>query len=69
MTDNTDPLAIIKVTFDDLPEEFKSKLYIFMGAGLTCLILTNIILIHKILDFYYSKFKFFNRRSSYYEAV
>jgi hypothetical protein len=66
----SDPLAVIKVTFDDLPEEFKSKLYVFMGAGLSCLILVNIMLSVKLLEKFYNKIKYLsNKDDNYYQPV
>lgn len=70
MLEDSDPLAIIKVTFDDIPEEFKDKLYIFLGAGLATLILLNIILSTYILENFYNKVKYLsNKHDNYYEPV
>lgn len=63
-----DPLAVIKVTFDELPEDVKHNVSVFMGAAITCLILTNILLISKLLKFYYNTFNS-NRRINGYEPV
>ena len=43
-----EPLAVIKVTFEDLPENFKSKIYLFIGVMISCLILLNIFFGRKI---------------------
>ena len=70
MLEDSDPLAVIKVTFDDIPEEFKDKLYIFLGAGLATLILLNIILSLYILENFYNKVKYLsNRDDNYYQPV
>ncbi len=60
-----DPLAVIKVTFDELPDDVKQQINVFLGAGVTCLILTNILLISKLLKFYYNTFNFNRQRNSY----
>lgn len=60
-----DPLAVIKVTFDELPNDVKQQINVFLGAGVTCLILTNILLISKLLKFYYNTFNFNRHRNSY----
>jgi len=70
MLEESEPLAVIKVTFDDLPEEFKDKLYVFLGAGLACLILVNIMLSVKLLEKFYNKVKFLsNKEDNYYQPV
>lgn len=70
MLEDSDPLAIIKVTFQDIPEEFKEKLYIFFGAGLATLILLNIILSMYILEKFYNKVKYLsNKDDNYYQPV
>lgn len=60
-----DPLAVIKVTFDELPNDVKQQINVFLGAGVTCLILTNVLLISKLLKFYYNTFNFNRQRNSY----
>ena len=60
-----DPLAVIKVTFDELPNDVKQQISVFLGAGVTCLILTNVLLISKLLKFYYNTFNFNRQRNSY----
>jgi len=70
MIDEADPLAIIKVTFEDVPDEFKDKLYILFGAGFTCLILLNIILSGYILENFYNKVRYLNDKDrEYYQQV
>jgi len=71
MLDESEPLAVIKVTFDDLPDEFKNKLYVFLGAGLTCLILVNIMLSVRILEKFYNKIKYLTDKHdrNYYQQV
>lgn len=70
MLEDSDPLAIIKVTFEDIPEEFKDKLHIFFGSGLATLILLNIILSVYILEHFYNKVKYLsNKNDNYYEPV
>lgn len=63
-----DPLAVIKVTFDELPEDVKHNISVFMGTAITCLILTNIMLISKLIKFYYYTFNS-KRRINGYEPV
>lgn len=63
-----DPLAVIKVTFDELPPDVKQQIHIFLGAGVTCLILTNIMLISKLIKFYYNSFNS-RRQLNGYEPV
>jgi hypothetical protein len=63
-----DPLAVIKVTFDELPEDIKQQINVFLGAGVTCLILTNIMLISKLIKFYYYTFNS-RRQINGYEPV
>ena len=63
-----DPLAVIKVTFDELPEDIKYNIHLFMGTAITCLILTNIMLLSKLIKFYYFTFNS-NRRTNAYEPV
>jgi hypothetical protein len=70
MLEDSDPLAIIKVTFEDIPNELKDKLYIFFGAGLATLILLNIILSLYILENFYNKIKYLsNKDDNYYQPV
>jgi hypothetical protein len=70
MIDETDPLAVIKVTFEDVPDEFKDKLSIFFGAGLACIILINIILCSYILDNLYNKVRYLTDKDrEYYQPV
>jgi hypothetical protein len=70
MLEEADPLAVIKVTFEDIPPEFKEKLYIFFGAGLAALILLNIILSSYILENFYNKVKYLsNKHDNYYQPV
>jgi hypothetical protein len=71
MSQDSEPLAVIKVTFDDLPDEFKNKLYIFLGAGLACLVLVNILLSIRILDTFYNKIKYLIDKDdrNYYQPV
>lgn len=70
MLDEQDPLAVIKVTFDDLPDEFKNKLYVFLGAGLACLILVNVVLSGYILENIYKKAHYLsNKNHNYYQPV
>ena len=60
-----EPLAVIKVTFEDLPENFKSKIYLFFGVMISCLILLNIFLGTKILETFYNKIKLIKRHNGY----
>ena len=60
-----EPLAVIKVTFDDLPEELKSKIYLFFGVVISCLILLNIVLCTKIFETFYNKIKLIKRHNGY----
>jgi|LakMenEpi03Aug12_release.lakeMendotaPanAssembly.Ray.scaffolds.fasta_scaffold5104996_1 hypothetical protein len=70
MLEESDPLAIIKVTFEDVPDEFKDKLHILFGAGLTCLILLNIILSGYILESFYKKVRYLSDKDdNYYQQV
>lgn len=71
MSDNSEPLAVIKVTFDDLPDEFKNKLYVFLGAGLACLVLVNILLSIRILEKFYNKITYLIDKEdrNYYQQV
>ena len=62
-----DPLAVIKVTFDELPSDVKQQINVFLGAGVTCLILTNIMLISQLIKFYYNTFN--SKRRNGYEPV
>lgn len=64
-----EPLAVIKVTFDELPEDIKHNIYLFLGAGISCLILTNIMIISKLLHFCYSTFNRNLQRNHNYEQV
>lgn len=70
MIEEADPLAVIKVTFEDVPDEFKDKLYIFFGTGMTCLILLNIILSIYILENIYNKVRYLtDKEREYYQPV
>lgn len=70
MSDESEPLAIIKVTFDDIPDEFKEKLYIFLGASLALIIMLNIVLGGYILDNLYNKVKYLiDKDRNYYQPV
>lgn len=70
MLDDQDPLAVIKVTFEDLPDELKDKLYIFFGAGVSTLILINILLVVYILENFYSKVRYLTYKDrDYYQPV
>jgi hypothetical protein len=70
MVDEADSLTIIKVTFEDVPDEFKDKLYILFGTGLTCLILLNIILSGYILENFYNKVRYLSDKDrEYYQPV
>lgn len=50
-----EPLATIKVIFDELPDDIKHHTHLLISTGITCLILTNIMLISQLLYFYVSK--------------
>ena len=52
---NSEPLAIIKITFDDLPNDIKLKVNLFFSIACICLILLNILLCINILDIFYKK--------------
>jgi hypothetical protein len=52
---NSEPLAIIKITFDDLPNDIKLKVELFFSITCICLILLNILLCINILDIFYKK--------------
>lgn len=52
-----EPLAVIKVKFDELPDNVKHNMYLLIGVGITYLILTNVMLLSQLLYFYYSKIK------------
>ena len=60
-----EPLAVIKVTFDDLPENLKSNVYLFFGVTISCVILLNIILCTKILETFYNKITLIKRHNGY----
>ena len=70
MIDEAAPLAIIKVTFEDVPDEFKTSLYILFGSGLVCIILLNIILSSYILESFYNKVRYLtDKEREYYQPV
>jgi hypothetical protein len=70
MLEDPDPLAVIKVTFDDIPDDFKNKLSIFFGTSLSCLVLLNIILCIYILENGYRKVRYLtNKNDNYYQRV
>lgn len=69
MLENTDPLAIIKITFDDIPDELKYKLFLFFGTGICCFILVNIVLCMYILENAYNKLLFLKNKDYYYQQV
>lgn len=52
-----EPLAVIKIKFDELSPDLKNDIYILIGACITYLILINILLFSKLVYFYYSKVK------------
>lgn len=61
----SEPVATFKVVFDDLPEDIKHHIFLLIGSGITCLILTNIMLISQLLYFYISKIKSTSRTQIY----
>ena len=63
----TEPLAIIKVTFDDIPDEFKDRLFIFLSIGLTFFVLVNIVLSMYILENVYNKLSNLKNKYNYYQ--
>lgn len=65
----SEPVATFKVIFDDLPEETKHHILLLISTGITCLILTNIMLISQLLYFYISKIKSTSRTRIYDEIV
>lgn len=65
----SEPLAVIRVTFDNLPNELKVKLELFFGISCACLILLNIIMCFNILDIIYKKARLINNNNNYYEPV
>jgi hypothetical protein len=70
MIEESEPLAVIKVTFEDIPNEFKDKLYILFEVVLVCLILLNIILSGYILEKFYNKVRYLiDKDRDYYEEV
>lgn len=61
-----EPLAIIKVKFDELPQDIKQHMYLLIATGITCLVLTNIMLISQLIYFYYSNIRSIaNKRNEY----
>jgi uncharacterized membrane protein YhdT len=52
-----DPLAVIRVTFDDMPSEFKIKLELFFILGCISLILLNIVMSIKLIEIIYDKYR------------
>lgn len=65
---NQEPLAFIKVTFEDIPDEFKHKLSFMFIIIVTTLLLINIILICKFIEYIY--YKIINSECrDYYESI
>lgn len=64
-----EPLAVIKVIFDELPDDIKYYIHLLIGTGVTCLVLTNIMLLSQLVYFYYSKIRLNKNNDIYYERL
>lgn len=64
-----EPLAIIKVTFDDVPDELKNKINLFFNVMLVFLVLLNVLIVIYIMDNVYRKTRkyvaYINNRNEY----